>query len=385
MALTRPTIQNINTNLTTFTDSLTVTNFGNVANRDIGEVFDRSQGGGSNVAAFWQESTNSFAFAYTSSTGKDAGNLTVTSYANLTLNNITAGNITAGNLIVSNVVYQNAEYVTSTETVAGNSTVNGLTVNTSATIGTTLGVAGNITATNILPSANVTYDLGSPTNRFKSLYLSGSTIYMDGATITSNATAVVFTNPGGGSLTINGTSAIVASSTAQLASYVTGAAQGNITSVGTLTGLTLSGTLVGTAITASNFGNNGANFTGNVFSIGSANVSGNVSISGTTSLNSIAKLNIPGGAAGYVIKTDGSGTLSWQPDNSGGITYTANIAPPTFGNLTGDQWYNTTSDVLYEYSYDGANYYWIDQSGAAFGNVPGSGGESFSPFLLMGA
>lgn len=34
---------------------------------------------------------------------------------------------------------------------------------------------------NILPSANVTYSLGSPTNQWKDLYLSGSTIYIGGA------------------------------------------------------------------------------------------------------------------------------------------------------------------------------------------------------------
>lgn len=368
MALTRPTVQNINTNLTTFSDSLTVTNFGNVANRDIGEVFDRSQGGGSNVAIFWQESTSSFAVAYTSSTGKEAGNLTVTQYADLI-----ASNITANNLIVSNIVYQSSEFVSTTEVVAGNSTVNGLTVNNSATIGTTLGVAGNITSTNIAPSANVTYDLGSPTKRFKSLYLSGNTIYMDDATISSNATAITFTNPSGGSFTISGSNTFVASSASATAQYVTGNAQANITSVGTLSGLTLSGATTGTTFYGANFGNNGANFTGNVFSAlslqtESVTVTNTAQLLGPVSISSIGNLSIPGGFSGYVLKTDGAGNLAWQ--GAGGITYTANTAPPIAGNLTGDQWYNTSTDVLYEYSFDGASYYWVDQSGAAFGNAP---------------
>jgi len=38
-------------------------------------------------------------------------------------------------------------------------------------------------AGNIIPSANVTYDLGSPTNAWKDLYLSNSTIYLGGQTI----------------------------------------------------------------------------------------------------------------------------------------------------------------------------------------------------------
>lgn len=382
MALTRPTIQNINTNLTAFSDSLTVTNFGNVANRDIGEVFDRSQGGGANVAIFWQEATRSFALAYTSSSGLVPGNLVVTQLADLI-----AGNITANNLIVANIVYQNSEYVSTTEVVAGNSTVNGLTVNTSATVGTTLSVDGNITSTNIIPSANVSYDLGSPSNRFKSLYLSGSTIYMDGATISSNATAITFTNPTGGSFTIAGSTTFVASSAAETSQYVTGNAQANITSVGTLSGLTLNGTTTGTIFYGSHFGNNGANFTGNVFSAlalqtETLTASKTTTLTGPVSISNIANLSIPGGYTGYVLKTDGAGSLSWQ--GAGGITYTANVSPPIVGNLAGDQWYNTSSDVLYEYSFDGTSYYWVDQSGAAFGNVSGAG-DTLSPFLLMGA
>lgn len=360
MALTRPTIQNINTNLTAFTDSLTVTNFGNVANRDIGEVFDRSQGGGSNVASFWQESTNSFAYAYTSSTGLAAGNLSVTSYANLILNNLTAtGNITAGNLIVSNVVYQNSEYITTTETVAGNSTVNGLTVNTSVTIGTSLSVSGNVITGNgsggIISGANV---------------ISANYFIGNGAGITYvNAANVSGTIPNASFSTTAGT--------------VTTAAQPNITSVGTLTGLTLSGSLSGTAIYASTFGNNGANFTGNVFSAATTSTE-TLLVTTSSNLGAVGTITITGGSPGYVIKTDGAGTLSWGPDLSGGITYTANTAPPTSGNLVGDQWFSTVNDVLYEYSYDGVSYYWVDISSTVLSaNLTPQ--DILNPFLLMGA
>ena len=90
MALTRPTFQNLNSNLTTFSDPITITNFGNVANRDIGMLFDRSQGSASNVAVIWQESTQGFRLAHTTSTGKDYGNIVVSSNANLIVGNITA-------------------------------------------------------------------------------------------------------------------------------------------------------------------------------------------------------------------------------------------------------------------------------------------------------
>jgi|LauGreDrversion4_2_1035121.scaffolds.fasta_scaffold19641_4 hypothetical protein len=44
--------------------------------------------------------------------------------------------------------------------------------------------------TNIIPDTNVAYDIGSATNRFKDLYLSGTTIYLGNATITAAGTAV---------------------------------------------------------------------------------------------------------------------------------------------------------------------------------------------------
>lgn len=45
--------------------------------------------------------------------------------------------------------------------------------------------------THVLPSANVTYDLGSPTKRFRSLYLSNNTIYLGAAQITATGNGVI--------------------------------------------------------------------------------------------------------------------------------------------------------------------------------------------------
>ena len=121
----------------------------------------------------------------------------------------TAGTVTASRLI-SNVATGTAPLtVTSTTQVAN------LNVATSGTAGTvTTNAQPNITsvgtltsltvAGNVLPSANITYDLGSDTQRWKDLYLSNSTIYLGnaGATISANATAVIITNPGGVSVPI---------------------------------------------------------------------------------------------------------------------------------------------------------------------------------------
>ena len=59
---------------------------------------------------------------------------------------------------------------------------------------------------NIVPSANVTYNLGSTTNRFKDLWLSGNTIYLGGATMSTDGANVTISNPQGGSFSVAGTS-----------------------------------------------------------------------------------------------------------------------------------------------------------------------------------
>jgi len=49
---------------------------------------------------------------------------------------------------------------------------------------------GNL-ATDLIPAANETYSLGSPTNRFLDLYLAGNTINIGGATISSDGTGQI--------------------------------------------------------------------------------------------------------------------------------------------------------------------------------------------------
>jgi len=133
-------------------------------------------------------------------------------------------------------------------TITGGNTVTlngGFTANTVAgslttasqpnitTVGT---LNGLVVGGDIIPSANVTYDLGNNTARFKDLYLAGSTIYLGAQTISANATNVIIS----GQLSANITGNI--SGTAQT---VTNNAQPNITSVGTLTSLSVSGNITG--------------------------------------------------------------------------------------------------------------------------------------------
>jgi hypothetical protein len=91
--------------------------------------------------------------------------------------------------------------------IAGNLTANGISVNNSVTIGSTLGVLGNVAANaatftgnittanlfvenfvggNLIPSANISYNLGSEDYRWKDLYLSGNSIYLGDVVISSD-------------------------------------------------------------------------------------------------------------------------------------------------------------------------------------------------------
>ena len=67
---------------------------------------------------------------------------------------------------------------------------NGLVVEQDATIHGNVTFNGTITG-NLIPDTDITYDLGSVTNRFRDLYLSGNTINIGDATISASGDAVI--------------------------------------------------------------------------------------------------------------------------------------------------------------------------------------------------
>jgi hypothetical protein len=147
------------------------------------------------------------------------------------------------NALVAGTVYTNAQpNITSVGTLTG------------------LTVSGDI-----LPSANITYNLGSPTQKFKDIYLSGNSIILGAQTISSNAGGIDLTGAlsgnGSGLSNITGANVTGAVAYATTANAVAGAnvsgqvanalvagtvytnAQPNITSVGTLSSLVVSGNI----------------------------------------------------------------------------------------------------------------------------------------------
>jgi hypothetical protein len=177
-------------------DPITVLNQGSSsANVDVGFLFNRANGLVSNVALYWSESAQSIVTAYTANTGATNSNITVTSYANLTVGNVLTvnggiigivGNLTLGNLIsntgvyavssvtsgdayvggnllvVGNITTLNREIVTSVEIVSGNLVANSGTASTSTTTGALVvtggaGISGalNVGGNSIAPSVYI--------------------------------------------------------------------------------------------------------------------------------------------------------------------------------------------------------------------------------------
>ena len=113
----------------------------------------------------------------------------------------------------------------------------------------------------------------------------------------------------------------------------------------------------------------GINGTGNVavFANKGAYVSGVVSASGNVvggNILTVGLVSATGNVYGNAILSDNYFYANGQPIPTG-IVYTAATSPPAGADIA-DQWYDTTSDVLYEYINDGTSSYWVDTTSPAF-------------------
>ncbi len=122
------------------------------------------------------------------------------------------------------------------------------------------------------------------------------------------------------------------------ANYVIQPIQSNITTLGTLTSLAVTGNIVTSQyLSAAQIQTSGNANVGTLrvsstavingqLTTSASNVTGNLNVNGTVSfitspnvsLGSVANVRISGGLNGYVLSTDGLGTLSWQPPGGGG-------------------------------------------------------------------
>ena len=108
--------------------------------------------------------TTRFTFGRTTGDFTATGNITT---ANISTTDVLASNITTANISTTDILANSI-------TTANISTANILTVDLLADNITT----GDILASNVVPSANITYDLGSPSMWWRDLYLSGGTLHL---------------------------------------------------------------------------------------------------------------------------------------------------------------------------------------------------------------
>ena len=192
--------------------------------------------------------------------GPEAQNLNA-NYANFAGEafNVSGSNVTG---TVANATYALSSNVANT---AGTVTTAAQPNITSVGTLTGLTVAGDI-----LPGANVTYNLGSPTLRWKDLYVSGNTIDLNGSTISSDANGITLANPAGGTFTVIGTgasnTASIVNGNSSIVIQPNSEINFNITGASNIVVISGNGLLV----------NSNANVTGNIITAGTVTATGNI-------------------------------------------------------------------------------------------------------------
>ena len=245
----------------------------------------------------------------------EAGTVTVAEQPNITsvglltsLNitgNIISGNANLGNAVEANYFLGNGSLLTGVIVGIANTIANG--DSNIAVFNTTIGLSANNTANVVV----VTYDGANVTGNLK---------------VTNTVTAELIT----GTLTT--------------------AAQPNITSLGTLTGLTVDGAVTVTSLVG--------HISGKIAAPGSEseisyNKDGNLAASAAFAFNDVANiLTVTGGVevSNYLTR-----------DSKSVPTFVSSSASPTNPQL-GDQWYDTDNDVIYQYIYNGSVHAWVDIS-----------------------
>lgn len=179
----------------------------------------------------------------------------------------------------------------------------------------------------------------------------------------------VFTNVSGNGFTLSsiaGANVTGAVANALISGTVYASNQPNITSLGTLSSLSVTGN--------SNVGNLSA---GTLVAT-TANISGNLTVADKTNLGNVENVTINGGANGYVLSTDGAGNLSWAQQTGSGAASIQILDDGT-----------TLTNAVTSINFVGSGVTATATGNAVTVTVTSGGNATMpdilSPFLLMGA
>lgn len=247
------------------------------------------------------------------------GNLTIT--GNVTSNSVGSHNGPVGDITPTSGAFTTI-VTTSTTNIGGNltaaniSTAGNLVVTNTATIGnisssgetsvTDLIVNGNVSSS-LIPEPDATYDLGDADSRWTNAYIS-SAVYLGDRVIYAQGDDVVI----GGNLAVDNAVLGNSASATFLTGTLTTGAQPNITSVGNLDSLRVTGVI---------------------------------------NTSNIANIIIPGGSNNFVLGTNGFGNLRWVPNTellrkpSGSNTFVQFNDGGDFGAVAGFAFDKTSNTV----------------------------------------
>ena len=267
----------------------------------------------------------------------------------LTVTNIIANGAGLTNLIGANVsgTVANATYALTTGTVTTAAQPNITGVGTLSSLAVTGNIAsGNADLGNIV-SANFFVGSGNNLSNIQGANVSGQVAYAATANNVAGANVVGAVVYAGTANAVAGANVFGQVSNAAIAATVYTNAQPNITSVGTLVNLTVTGNvtasnfigdgslltgLIATSATNSNY----ANFVGTVVDGSQPNITStgtltSLTVSGITTLGNVGNLRISGGSANFILQTDGTGNLVWAEPGTSTVT----AGDVTVDNFTG--------------------------------------------------
>ena len=298
--------------------------------------------GTGNVAVI--SNTGAYISGVVSASGNVTGNYFIGNGSQLT--GVSASSVNAnaliGNTLSSNVLYSSLTQVGTLSNVSITGNVVGGNLTTAGQVTAT----GNITGGNVLTGGVVsaTSNITGGNILFGTGVVSGTGNIQGGNLLTAGVVSATSTITGG-NLETGGTLSATANITG--GNVLTGgvvSATGNVTGGGVIT-TGPSGNISGAnVISATTFTASGNVTGGNILTVGIVSATGNV--------------------FGNAIRSDNYCYANGVPIPTG-IVYTAATSPPA-GPDVADQWYNTTSDVLYEYINDGTSSYWVDTTSPAF-------------------